>query len=118
MTTSGVKRKHEMEKRINFLQYDLYTDVMFRSLTVTDYSYIGAHKFILASASDVFEKMFYGSLPESSKVYVHNEVEEDQGEEEDVSKDLAEKKEWSRKKILVEIENIQLKTFQLFLRYL
>uniref|UniRef100_A0A336K8G9 CSON000409 protein n=1 Tax=Culicoides sonorensis TaxID=179676 RepID=A0A336K8G9_CULSO len=61
----GIDKK--IRERLN---NDQYFDVMFRfppDQDGDDCKTIGAHKFVLVTASDVFEKMFHGSLSETNK---------------------------------------------------
>lgn len=64
-----MKRKHEIERRSMILKSGHYTDVVFccpSDENESGFETVEAHKIIFISASDVFEKMFYGSLPENT----------------------------------------------------
>lgn len=123
MTSNGIKRKFEVEKRISFFESDLYTDVVFRcpdSSNHTGFSHINAHKFVLASSSDVFEIMFYGSLPETNTVVVGPNVKFDESENENTKESQEAEivtEDAGRKKVIVEIPDIEMCTFQRFLRF-
>ena len=65
------KKQHECNKYI--LENEVFDDVEFRVGSEGDP--IKAHKLVLASRTLVFEKMFYGSLPEKKGFIVTPDVE-------------------------------------------
>ena len=66
-------RKTPTECIKHALNNELYTDIEF---TVgKEKEVVKAHKFILATCSPVFEKMFFGSLPESTSPITITDVE-------------------------------------------
>ena len=66
-------RKSPTECNKHALNNELYTDIEF---TVgKEKEAIKAHKYVLATRSPVFEKMFFGALPESTSPITITDVE-------------------------------------------